>query len=528
MHALTIPLPDAAAPRSRAVPVGAADARVPAERNQAAGREARADFAAQMGGAEARPTASHKGPADGGGARRLRAGGEQADAGVDPTPLAAHPARGDEATRAQAPRGPDLLDAAPGAPAAASAPADLAPKAGADLMPPAAPGTAGGAPTPLSASSGGMPAAVASATPGSDPARDAVATGAGAEHRDIAVGAAAHLASSDPRSAGAPLGASQRFGRPGDGDPDRDARAGRIGSTQPQVAAGRPPVALDATPLPAHPADGVKADRTPPAATPLPEVGVTVTARRVGGARPTEPPADWRPLAVPAAPGEQPEMPPGEARAAAPTDAAPEHARPGPAPATEHPDSGGRRGIAMAIEPASPAPSAAGQANAAVASGTPAPAAPAAPVPGVDPASAAVSASRQIAAAAIADPQADRIELRLDPPELGRVEIRLEFADDGLRAIVAAERGSTADLLRRHGDVLTQHLREAGFGDVDLGFGNFGGDGRTKDQAQGIYLPAPRPGGAEEDARHEPPWRAADAFAAGRARSADRAFDMKV
>jgi hypothetical protein len=64
----------------------------------------------------------------------------------------------------------------------------------------------------------------------------------------------------------------------------------------------------------------------------------------------------------------------------------------------------------------------------------------------------------------------DRIELRLDPPELGRVEIDLSLVDGRLTATIAAERPETLDLLRRHADVLQRDLVAAGFGGADVGF----------------------------------------------------------
>ncbi|MEM8595197.1 MAG: flagellar hook-length control protein FliK [Pseudomonadota bacterium] len=65
-----------------------------------------------------------------------------------------------------------------------------------------------------------------------------------------------------------------------------------------------------------------------------------------------------------------------------------------------------------------------------------------------------------------------RLDVVLDPPELGRVEIVLDFRDDGLRATVTGERGSTLDLLRRHADQLLAQLLEAGFADASLSFSN--------------------------------------------------------
>ncbi|MHA1530307.1 MAG: flagellar hook-length control protein FliK, partial [Alphaproteobacteria bacterium] len=84
----------------------------------------------------------------------------------------------------------------------------------------------------------------------------------------------------------------------------------------------------------------------------------------------------------------------------------------------------------------------------------------------------------QIAAAIGSGPGAGRIELRLDPPELGRVEISLEIIDQSLRATLAAERPATNELLRRHGEMLLTQLQQAGFTEIDLQFS----DNRARDR----------------------------------------------
>ena len=76
----------------------------------------------------------------------------------------------------------------------------------------------------------------------------------------------------------------------------------------------------------------------------------------------------------------------------------------------------------------------------------------------------------QVAGAIATEPASARIELRLDPPELGPVEISLEIADQTLRATVTAERLATHDLVRRHADLLLAQLQQAGFSGVDLRF----------------------------------------------------------
>lgn len=65
------------------------------------------------------------------------------------------------------------------------------------------------------------------------------------------------------------------------------------------------------------------------------------------------------------------------------------------------------------------------------------------------------------------------IELRLDPPDLGRVTI--DIAPDeqgGVRAIVTTERADTLDLVRRHIDIFRQELARHGIGDIALTFGD--------------------------------------------------------
>jgi hypothetical protein len=76
----------------------------------------------------------------------------------------------------------------------------------------------------------------------------------------------------------------------------------------------------------------------------------------------------------------------------------------------------------------------------------------------------------QIAAAIGSAPGSGRIEIRLDPPELGRVEISLDITEQSLRATLAAERPATNELLRRHGEILLAQLQQAGFTGIDLQF----------------------------------------------------------
>jgi hypothetical protein len=101
---------------------------------------------------------------------------------------------------------------------------------------------------------------------------------------------------------------------------------------------------------------------------------------------------------------------------------------------------------------------------------------PAGPVPAAVPpgysggAEIARAVAPQIAAAIGSGPGSGRIEIRLDPPELGRVEISLEITDRTLRATLVAENPATSDLLRRHGEILLAQLQQAGFTGIDLQF----------------------------------------------------------
>ncbi|MEM6441565.1 MAG: flagellar hook-length control protein FliK [Pseudomonadota bacterium] len=71
--------------------------------------------------------------------------------------------------------------------------------------------------------------------------------------------------------------------------------------------------------------------------------------------------------------------------------------------------------------------------------------------------------------------ESGEIEIRLDPPELGRVRVSLAASEAGLVATVLAERPEAADLMRRHAEALARGLAEAGHEEVTL---QFGSDGR--------------------------------------------------
>lgn len=86
-----------------------------------------------------------------------------------------------------------------------------------------------------------------------------------------------------------------------------------------------------------------------------------------------------------------------------------------------------------------------------------------------------------------------RIEIRLDPPELGRVQIQLSRTENGLHAVVLADRPETQEFLRRNADQLIQDLDGAGYGEVQLDFAA-GGQSAPRDedrrQLRASYAPA--------------------------------------
>ncbi|MFO7853680.1 MAG: flagellar hook-length control protein FliK [Paracoccaceae bacterium] len=81
---------------------------------------------------------------------------------------------------------------------------------------------------------------------------------------------------------------------------------------------------------------------------------------------------------------------------------------------------------------------------------------------------------------AAVDGRGGPVELRLDPPELGLVRVSLSASDGATHALVIAERPETADLLRRHAELLSRELASAGQGrvDVEVSTGGRGGFAR--------------------------------------------------
>lgn len=76
---------------------------------------------------------------------------------------------------------------------------------------------------------------------------------------------------------------------------------------------------------------------------------------------------------------------------------------------------------------------------------------------------------RQIAEAiTVAD--GNRIDIRLEPEELGRVRIQMQLSEHGVALQLAADRPETLEMLRRHVDQLARYLSEAGVQSNNLSF----------------------------------------------------------
>ncbi|MBK1669563.1 hypothetical protein CKO28_16105 [Rhodovibrio sodomensis] len=118
--------------------------------------------------------------------------------------------------------------------------------------------------------------------------------------------------------------------------------------------------------------------------------------------------------------------------------------------------------------------------NAAGASATPTPA-------GSQAAMAAQQTAQQIASGvrrASANGQG-RVQIQLHPRELGRVDVRMEFADDGLRVRISVERAETLDMMNRDARALERALQDAGVRTQDGGLSfDLKGQGRHAGSGQ--------------------------------------------
>lgn len=70
------------------------------------------------------------------------------------------------------------------------------------------------------------------------------------------------------------------------------------------------------------------------------------------------------------------------------------------------------------------------------------------------------------------------LEIVLNPQELGHLRFEIRHSGEQVSVVLTAERPETLDLMRRHADQLMTELRQSGFSDASLSFGQWaqGGD----------------------------------------------------
>ncbi|MEM7670483.1 MAG: flagellar hook-length control protein FliK [Pseudomonadota bacterium] len=115
---------------------------------------------------------------------------------------------------------------------------------------------------------------------------------------------------------------------------------------------------------------------------------------------------------------------------------------------------------------------------------------------------ASVQGSRPIASAvadqigfALSRLSGDKIEVLLEPRELGRVSMTVTASADTVTVQVTPERAETSDLMRRHVELLQRELSNAGFRGVTIDISSGQGQGQKAEQ-QGT---APEPSGQSRD-----------------------------
>lgn len=81
----------------------------------------------------------------------------------------------------------------------------------------------------------------------------------------------------------------------------------------------------------------------------------------------------------------------------------------------------------------------------------------------------------------------DRVELTLDPVELGKVRFDFTTTNDRITINLSVERPETLDLLRRHADTLRSEFREAGFDGSSLSFSQWSQQGQDKSTAARLF-----------------------------------------
>ncbi|MBT8155773.1 flagellar hook-length control protein FliK [Epibacterium ulvae] len=80
-----------------------------------------------------------------------------------------------------------------------------------------------------------------------------------------------------------------------------------------------------------------------------------------------------------------------------------------------------------------------------------------------------------------------KVDVMLNPKELGKVKMQLATSDGGVRVMIHVERAETGDLMRRHIGELEKEFREMGFENISFSFTSDGSPGQS--DGSGGYQP---------------------------------------
>ena len=83
------------------------------------------------------------------------------------------------------------------------------------------------------------------------------------------------------------------------------------------------------------------------------------------------------------------------------------------------------------------------------------------------------------------------VEVKLAPEELGRVHMTVSQSEADVTITVVVERPETLDLMRRHADILSTELRQAGFERLSFSFGQGGDPNNTGQDTSAAPFEAP-------------------------------------
>ncbi|MDJ0822737.1 MAG: flagellar hook-length control protein FliK [Paracoccaceae bacterium] len=89
----------------------------------------------------------------------------------------------------------------------------------------------------------------------------------------------------------------------------------------------------------------------------------------------------------------------------------------------------------------------------------------------------------------LAQAQDGRVEIRLEPEELGRLRMQIVPVDQGVTVHVSADRQETLDLLRRNIEQLARELRELGYQQTSFSFDGQGNGGQQSFDEQAGHAP---------------------------------------